>query len=449
MKRILLAAFFLSTGATHLFAQGYRGHDFWIAFPQNAVLEDNRKLELSLFITAETRTTGTIQNMMDSSIKPFSVEGGASVQVDIDTEIELRSSSLIEPKSLHITSDHDITLYVVSHRPASTDSYCAIPTDLLGTRYIATGYTALRNGPESFTSEATVVATQDNTLLTVHLTAPTLGGLSESLPKGRTAIFPLNRGEAVQLASSTREGGSDFTGTTFSATKPVAFFTGHRCAQVPPAITFCDMLLEEEPPESDWGRAFILTKFQSKDYYVARVVAGSKATNVFLDGKPVDTLEPGGYYEVDTLHSDAVITTSEPALVAQYATSASADEVKVGDPFMLIAVPNDRFIKEVTTTSVVNGFFDHYLNVVIPKDALSSLSIDDIIAGTGKDALWTNPLRESLAPGGNYLVLTFHVPEGRHLLRCAKPMAVYAYGFGSRGDNYDSYGHACGMRLGK
>src|SRR5579872_250381 len=165
MKRIITTVFFLFY-ATTLLAQGYRGRDFWVCFPENAVIEGNKKLNLALFITAEARTKGTIVNMMDGSQRPFSVKSGGLAEVDIDTEIEIRSSELAESKSLHITSDHDITLYVVSHRPASTDSYAAIPTNLLGTHYMATGYTMLQNGPESFTSQAAFVATEDSTLIT-------------------------------------------------------------------------------------------------------------------------------------------------------------------------------------------------------------------------------------------------------------------------------------------
>jgi len=448
MQRIITTAFFLLYATTAI-AQGYRGRDFWVCFPENAAIEGNKTLHLSLFITAEARTKGTIVNMLDSSRRSFSVETDASTEVDIDTEIEIRSSELAESKSLHITSDHDITLYVVSHRPASTDSYAAIPTSLLGTHYMAAGYTMLQNGPEAFTSQAATIATEDNTLVTVHLTATIGDGIWHAHSKGQTAIIPLNRGQTFQIQGAEIYTDNDLTGTAFTSDKPVAFFTGHRCATIPSGYSFCDMLLEMEPPEIDWGREFILAKFQEKDFYVARVIAASDSTDVSIDGQHAATLASGAFYEIDTLHNDALLTTSKPALVAQYATSSNADSVKVGDPFMLFVIPSDRFIRTVTTASVTVGAFRHFLNIVLPTAALPSLRLDGLRVNAKNSLRWMKPVRENIAPGGSYSILTFEAPEGRHLLQCSAPMAVYSYGFGERGSNYDSYGHACGMRLGK
>jgi IgGFc binding protein len=435
---VFLLAFI--TCATH--AQGYRGRDFWICFPQNAICEGNKMLQLSLYITSENRATGTIVNLLDSSNNQhFSIESGASIEREIDTEIEIRSSEQTGRNALHITSDQDISVYVVDHRPASTDSYMAIPTELLGKEYVVAGYATLANSSESFTSQATLAATEDNTLVTIHLADSTKNGL----PKGRTLMVPLRRGETFQIQGSSERG--DLTGSTVSATKPIAFFTGHTCAQVPASVSFCDILLEMEPPANDWGNTFLLTKFENKDYYVARVMANYDLTEVSINGVKTKTLNRGEFYEVDTFYHDAVITTSKPALVAQYCTSSSADTVKVGDPFMLIAVPSDRFIREVTTSSVAQGVWKDYLNIVVPDTAMNALQVDGAFVGAGRFPAGVVLKRKSQVPSAKSTVLTLQVASGRHLVQCTAPIAVYGYGFGIDDNNYDSYGHACGMRL--
>jgi hypothetical protein len=439
-RALTVLLFALLTCAAH--AQGYRGRDFWICFPQNAVLEQSDKvLQLSVYITAESRATGTITNLLDGTKQDFTLEYGSAIERDIDTEIEIGSSERTQRNSIHIVSDQDISVYVVDHRPSSTDSYMAIPTELLGKEYIVAGYTILRNGSFSFTSQASIIATEDNTLVTMHLTDAT----REGLPKGRTVLFALNRGETFQIQGSVT--GSDLTGSTVSATKPIAFFTGHRCAQVPPAATFCDMLLESEPPANDWGTSFILTKFEGKNYYVARVIANVDSTEVSINGMKAKILNRGEFYEVDTFYHDATVTTSKPALVAQYCTSSDADTVKIGDPFMLIAVPYDRFIRETTTTSVVDARFQHYLNIVVPDSGASSLKLDGATIALGKMPPGSSvDAKRTIASA---TVFTLRVPTGRHLVECSAPVAVYSYGFGLGDDNYDSYGHACGMRLDK
>ena len=443
MKRSLAPFLILLLITANGFAQGYRGRDFWVCFPENAQLEGNHFLSLSLFITAEARAAGSIENMSDSSFQHFKVEGGSAIEVQIDTLMELNSSEQIEKKSLHIVSDGDIMVYVVSHRQSTTDSYAAIPTNKLGMEYIEAGYPILRDVPQVYTSQAAIVATDDKTLVTVHLIDTTLN----KKPKGRTLMVPLNRGETFLIQGNPRAYRNDLTGTEIHSTKPIAFFAGHRCAQVPPDNRFCDLLLEEEPPERDWGREFILTKFDGKDFSVARVIAGADSTEVSLDGKFVAVLARDSFYEVDTLHSDAVITTSKPALVAQYCTSSTADNEKLGDPFMLFVIPDDRFINEVTTTSLESNVFENYLNIVVPKSAESVVRIDRLPIISNPTAVLLAPMKERSVPGCRYEIITIQPRDGRHLLQCPEPIAVYSYGFGIGEQAFDSYGHACGMRL--
>ena len=443
MKRSALAVILLLLVCGYAQAQGYRGRDFWICFPQNAIVEQNHALQLSIYITAESRATGTITNLLDSTTQNFTVEYGASIERDIDTEIEIRTSERTQRNSIHITSDQDISVFVVDHRPATTDSYMAIPTEFLGKEYVVVGYGTLRDGAYGFTSQATIAGTEDNTLITINLAGPTKNGL----PKGRTLMIPLNRGETFQIQGSPESG--DLTGSTVTATKPIAFYTGHTCAQVPTDISFCDILLEMEPPANDWDNSFILTKFAGKDYYVARVMANADLTEVSINGVKAATLKRGEFLEIDTFYHDAIITTSKPALVAQYCTSSNADTIRVGDPFMLIAIPTDRFIKETTTTSVVDTRFEHFLNIVVPDSGVTSLKIDGMMTALGKLPPGVTLASKRTLAAARSTVFSFRVPSGRHLVECNAPVAVYSYGFGLGDDNFDSYGHACGMRLDK
>ncbi|SRR5579883_1108798 len=439
--RRLLLCFIVLTLSVPSFAQGYRGTDFWLAFPQNAVVEGNKVLNTSLFIASEVRTKGTVT--VGDSIIPFTVETGASIRIDLDTNIEIQSNGVTEKKAVHLVCDHDISLYAVSHRAASTDSYMAIPTEYLGTEYVIAGYTTLPNGLTGFTSQAVILATENNTIVTIKLVAPARTGQ----PAGRNVEFVLNKGETFQIKGSLLSG--DLTGSSITSTKPVAVFTGHGCAQVPPTKRFCDMLLEEEPPANDWGKDYVLTKFSGKDYYVARVIAQEDSTKVFVNGIARGTLAKGTFLEIDSFHFDALIHASQPVLVAQYATSSEADTIKIGDPFMLLAVPSDRGLIELTTNSVTSGGFQHYLNIVVPDSGAKTLRVDGALIGTGQPPMGVTV--ESVRPfaPAKATILSLRVPEGRHMISCSAPVEVYSYGFGVGNEDYDSYGHACGMRLSK
>src|ERR1051325_9066513 len=105
---VLLAALISSSAL----AQGYRGTDFWICFPQNAVFEQGIGIELKLYIASDFRTNGYVEPQDDTTKIPFAVESGAAISLTIDSTYQLLSSSKIERKSLHVTCDHPISLYV-------------------------------------------------------------------------------------------------------------------------------------------------------------------------------------------------------------------------------------------------------------------------------------------------------------------------------------------------
>ncbi len=58
-------------------ANDSKGADFWLAFPGN----ETNSAELTLFITGDTNTTGTVQIAGLGFIAPFSVTAGAVTSV--------------------------------------------------------------------------------------------------------------------------------------------------------------------------------------------------------------------------------------------------------------------------------------------------------------------------------------------------------------------------------
>ncbi len=416
---------------THM--EDSRGKEFWLAFPQNAVIEDNRKLTLKLFITSDHDTKGVVSVPGLSETIPFHFKASDIDTVDIDTIVELRTSELVQQLGVHVVADHDCAVFGLSHRPASTDSYLAYPVKVLGTTYRAVGYYPLQNGPESFTSEFAIVATQDHTVVTISLKADTRGGHRA----GETFSVILNTGDTYLVqGTSALNRPSDLTGTLVTATAPIGFFIGHTCAEVPPGVTFCDQLLEMEPPIPSWGRQFYVGRFQSKQQYVIRVIASKDNTDVFVNNAHVARLAAGQFYEDNHMIDNSLITASQPVLVAEYAQSSSADSIKVGDPFMLLITPTEQFVKYYRFATPISGDWYHYINLVVPLDAEASLRVD------GRPV----PMRYFHTIGiSKFGIAQYEIQYGAHSASCDKPFGLYSYGFGVRGDNYDSYGNDGGQ----
>src|SRR5438046_1441239 len=168
----------------------------------------------------------------------------------------------------------------------------------------------------------------------------------------------------------------DLTGTLVTSTKPIGFFVGHSCAQVPPDISFCDQLLEMEPPIPSWGRQFYVGRFESKGEYAMRIVASEDNTQVFVNNKLVAKLKAGGYYENNHMIDNALVTSSNAVLVAEYAQSSQSDSIPVGDPFMMLITPSEQFLNYYRFLTPIKGEWHHYINLVVPLDAVSSLRVD-------------------------------------------------------------------------
>ncbi len=435
---IALSLFLLfgeSAPVIDLYAQSdTRGTDFWVCFPQNAKTEFNAGLTFKLYITGDSATKGTVIIPGKTPI-PFAFNSGEIISIDIDTDVQVLSSDKIESLGVHVHCDQPVAVYGLSNRKASTDTYVAFPTNVLGMEYRAMCYNALAGTEDAFTSQVTFVAIEDNTIATISLTANTKGGRHA----GETFNVTLQRGEVYQMQGTTRgDGKNDLTGTLVSTNKPIAFFTGHTCAQVPSNVNYCDQLLEEEAPINTWGKQFLVGKLLGKDWYVIRVVATEDDTKIFFDGKFIKSLAAGEFYEAQKLRDNLKIKSDKPVLVGQYATSSDADTVKIGDPFLMLVTPTEQFLQSYRFVTPIKGSWHHYINVVAPISSVNSIRLDGEAVAAGK----FNPITIT-----RYAIAQIEIPYGSHTITCDRPFGLYSYGFGIGGDNYDSYGNSAGQQV--
>lgn len=409
-----------------------RGRDFWVCFPQNAKLGE-AKINLKLFITGDRDTRGTVSVPGIGFKRDFTFTASQIISVDLDSNVQLSSIEEKLKLGVHIETDHDVAVFGLSNRKASTDSYLALPTNVLGTTYRAIGYHPPLTDP-SFATQFNIVATEDHTNVVISLTGDTKGGRRA----GETFAVELNQGDVYTVHGGNMPGRrGDLTGSLVTSNKPVAFFVGHSCAQVPQDVTFCDQLLEQSPPIPSWGRQFFIGRFESKLYYAIRVVASEENTHVFLNNKLVARLNAGDYYENNDLTGNSFVTTSKPVLVAQYATGADRDSInKIGDPFMMLITPTEQFLKYYRFATPIKGNWHHYVNLVVPFEGISSLRLDGMPV----------PLQYFRTIGiSRFAIAQFELGFGSHSVSCDMPFGLYSYGFGVGADNYDSYGNDGGQ----
>ncbi|CAN5604118.1 hypothetical protein BH10ACI4_BH10ACI4_21520 [soil metagenome] len=398
-----------------------QGTDFYLGFMQNYAGTPN----LRLFFTGNTATSGTVEIPGLSFSTPFVVNPGSITSVVIPGTAESQTSDVVDFKGIHVTSLAPVTVYGLNQITATTDAFLGLPAPLLGTDHIVLGYSGGAGG----VSEFQVVGTQDGTMVTITPTVAATGHAA-GIPY---TIF-LNRLQTYQLQASGAT--TDLSGTLISTSAPVALFGGAVCTNIPNNnYVACDHVVEQIPATGAWGQSFLTVPLATRtggDTF--RVIARDAGTTVTVDGALVATLGRAQIYQaVLSSGSNHSITTSSPALVAQYSNSSSYDGV-TSDPFMMLISPTEQFQTSYTVTTPSSNpvAFTNFINVVSKTTDVSTCKIDG------------GPISTFTGIGATgYSGAKIPVAIGTHNLSCPSGFGVYTYGFAS----FDSYGYPGGLGI--
>jgi pimeloyl-ACP methyl ester carboxylesterase len=395
-------------------AQDSQGKDFWIAFMQNY----NNTSTLQLFITSSVNTKGTVE------IPGLSWSTSFTVAADVTTTVNIPNNALlygtgIQNKGIHVVANDEVTVYGLNRIQATTDAFLALPVDALNLQYYVLAY-ANTIVHSSDAEEFALVAAFDNT--TIQFTIP------GSSPQQIT----LNKGQAYQYSRPGADGHL-LTGTYVQSDKPIAVFGGNACTNIPwyMNVFACDHVVEQIPPLAAWGKQFYTVPLATRlngDTFV--VLAGADGTGVDINGERKANLNAGQLYE-QIIQGRSVISTSAPALVAQYSNSSSYDGV-TSDPFMMIVPPVEQSLSHYTFSTPGSGFQVNYVNVVAPTAAVGSIKLD----GTTVNQQLFSPI-----PGTSFSGGQVPLSVGSHTMDAPQRFGIHSYGYAS----YDSYGYPGGM----
>ena len=392
------------------FSQGNdsRGKDFWLMFNGNYGTP-----KITLFITSEVNTTGTVAVPGLGFSVPFTVTANTVTPVEIPGAAASHTNDVVDNKGVHVTSAQEVTVYGLNYIAFTTDAFLGLPTDVLGTSYIIASYGGIR-------TEFGIVGTQAGTTVTI-IPAASAGARTVGVPYNIT----LNQGDVYEL-----QGGGDQTGTIITSTKPVGVFGANQCANIPPGYAYCDHIVEMLPPTTSWGEKFVTVPLKSRtsgDTW--RFIASENATIVKINGVAQAPINKGKFVE-QILMGQSIIESDKPILAVQYA-NGSTYSGNPGDPFMMLVPPFEQFLPGYTVTTV-DGYAVHYINVVAPNSIVGALTLD----GAPVPAASFTPIG-----GTGFSGAQIEVKHGTHTLKGSLPFGVFMYGF----NRDDSYGYPGGQ----
>ncbi len=486
MNKFLLFLLILIIATIKLISQNAldsKGTDFWLAFPpnyHNIVSDqiDGYTDSLYIFLVASEATSGTIEYKNISGaisthnftitnpkeIYRFSVpylnyelRGYNKSGEILDETSYQHQCERIAKQTFHIVCDKEINVYAHQQAITTSESMTCLPTDALGTNYLALSYNTNGFyqfndiGGQSTPSQIVIIATEDTTKIEITPSAPTY------INGNKKQNITLNKGEAylVQADVSSANENGDLTGSMVKSDKPIVLISGHQRTRIPleSEATSRDMLLEMLPPVNAWGRNAIVTPFADNNTInnpaedLFRVLSGADDVQISIDGEYITTLQTGDFFEFD-LTQAYFIEASGPILVAQYKKSSqlpSSVEKTQSDPLIMITPPIEQYGNfyrvaniqsyERSTSGKQFPVYDyHYINVIVMDKDMANLEID----GNKLPANYFKKVPNSLY---SYAILS--VQPGTHELICPSGfgLSVYGYGFAN------SYGYYGGMNL--
>ena len=268
---------------------------------------------------------------MESELVPFSVETlrgynisavvniSTAITIDLPDSFEVINSSERD-KGIRISAgDKQVAVYgvTIGHDQRTSAIFSARPCSRQNvSEYEYYGVT-YEDGPHGY-SQLLFVACEDSTTVRIG-----------------SEIILLNETETYLYTSE-----RDLTGMRVVSDKPISFFSGHQCNNIPSDVRFCDLILEQLPSTAQWGKLFLSASLHTRNSTdIYSVVSYSPGTSVTFacTGQSVVTLtEFANNHETVVVPNNAfcAIESNNPILVVQYASGQDADDIDA-DPFMM------------------------------------------------------------------------------------------------------------------
>ena len=419
-------------------ARTNKGMDFWLAFPGNIPPTPTQALLITMFIGSEANTSGTFSIPGLGITQSFTVNAGQITAINVPVRAQMDTSDTVENKGIHITAQNEVEVYGLSAGFASTDAYLGLPVSMLGTEYIVLGYksTPAPNDPQalggSSPSQADVVAAYDGTTITITPSTDT---------PGRKANVPysvvMNQGSVYQLRAGIAN--TDLSGSTITSDKPVAVFGGNECVFI--NGLFCDYIVEQLPPVSSWGTAFVtmpLSGLIHGDTF--RFLASQDNTTVTL-GNGEKLLLNRGQFSEQIVIGPSSITSDKPILVAQYENASQFNGTQNSDPMMMLVPPFEQFSGDAiimapgaSFSTDAGGFTPNFVNVFADLSTGGLVQIDGVPVPASSFSL----IGDTQFSGASVQVVT-----GSHRLTGSIPFGADSYGYAA----FDTYGYGSGISL--
>ena len=353
------------------------GNEWWFTIPQGGLVGPQMYFISDYLneVTIEYPFGSTAYGNSYTVATPAGV--GVPIPIDAAYATTIGNRNVVQDKGVHILSCEPGFLFFIDPSSATSDATHLIPVSSMGNYYVVTGMAETASEPQrnSGWSEFIMVATEDNTQITVYDRDTTSTGRAE-IPD--TVQLTLNRGQTYRYSTYFINLIGDTTGLTGSevfSNKPLAVF-GTTYASI--CSGGADAIIAQTPPYNLWGDRFVAVqsyprlaasaKNQNQCYgssadYI-EIVSGANPATVTVTGTSITTYNMASFDRVvhsvpvgsvscspflytDNGESNVIITSDQPVMVHQYLQGWGADQPGpapgLGDPAVITVFPESTW----------------------------------------------------------------------------------------------------------
>ena len=388
---------------------GTYGSEFWLGYMMNnnVPIEDKPKL-LVYAVAEEGMTIRILQATTGNQLGDITIPAGGGVGVSLPLDPKTiypkaeESDKAVSSRGIVITSGDKrkkFTCYALSEAKELTqgstrEATLLLPLEQLGKEYFVQTYPT-----DGTATEFIVVATEDNTKVTIVPTTTTVGEHSPSQPIDVT----MSRGQTILVKSAEKSPEVpiiDLSGSSICASKPVAVFNGNVSTKIPDKDAYSpNHTFEQLIPQNLWGKEFYVSLAAGTKRNMVQVTASMDGTDVTISGPGVTTsivtLDRGeSLPDPILLYSgtpNVKITATQPVVCYHYLTCGAANQEDTGldlldwgNPTNALIVPWTHRTKEMSfyTAKITNKDNNttaqqkYYVQIVTAYDDRNSIQLD-------------------------------------------------------------------------
>lgn len=338
-------------------AQSQIDREFWFVAPEANQNHGDRPIYLK-FATYSDPATISVSQPANLAFETIEIELSANSAYVIDLTtwidtIENKPSNTILNYGIKITSTTDIMVYyeVSPSCNCNPDIFSLKGENALGT-YFITPFQSFNSNSGDYYSGFNIVATQDNTNITIVPTQA-IDGYSA----GEEFTITLNSGETYFARGLNNVGNQNLSGSTIGSDKSIAV-TVHEDSTSGPYGGCSDLIGDQMIPAQILGQEYIAIKGYLNGPDKVYVVAQSDNTEVQLNGTQYTILNSLETVEITLSDASSYIYTSEPS----YVLHMSGFGCEVGQAILPPLDCTGSY--DVSVIRSTNEFFA--LNILIP-----------------------------------------------------------------------------------